>query len=67
MMLLVAIYDMVELLAYWRVGISPPGTRFTSVRDSTLKRCHVKLVSQNHIQVGQNQPAASLSARRFKT
>lgn len=38
MMLLVAIYDMAELLAYWRVGISLPGTRFRSVRDSTLKR-----------------------------
>jgi hypothetical protein len=38
MMLLVAIYDMAELLAYWRVGISPRGTRFRSVRGSTLKR-----------------------------
>jgi len=62
MMLLVAIYDMAELLAYWRVGISLPGTRFRSVRDSTLKRCHVELLSQNQIQVGQNQPAASLRA-----
>jgi len=63
MMLLVAIYDMAQLLAYWRVGISLPGTRFRSVRDSTLKRWrHVELVSQNKIQVGQNQPAASLGA-----
>ena len=38
MMLLVAIYDMAELLAYWRVGISLLGTRCRSVRDSTLKR-----------------------------
>ena len=38
MLLLVAIYDMAELLACWRVGISLLGTRSGSVRYSTLKR-----------------------------
>lgn len=59
LLMLVAIYEMAELLGFCWTG-SLQGTCFTSVGDATLEGCH-RVSHSNCTQVGYGQSEASLS------